>query len=392
MRVMKKVLLVIIILMLVGSGFFPFFYFNKYSPNSSQSSILVSASPAPSVNIIIVGWDGVQRDHFQQCYKKELPECSEGLPNIKDLSNDKIYNLTISSGATETIPGWSQILAGYNAEITGILSNENYRPIPENYTIFEKAQNKFGKENIATIFIATKSDHLGGACLGDKKADGKIEEKGEPYCNTKRNLDSFVNGLGANDNVGNKVIETLEKYKEDRFLLYIHFQEPDVTGHQYGENSVEYSKAIINDDEWLGKIIDKLKSLNLYNNTYLYLATDHGFDENGKNHSNAPYAIFATNDKDVARSGDRKDIAPTILEKLGISLGKIDDASAVDGLALSEKDSRSCIPENQAYIDYEGAPKCCEGLTLTNLDKVIKGQLVLATGGIADKSGYCKKI
>ena len=27
-------------------------------------------------NIVVIGWDGVQRDHLRQCYNREPPECS----------------------------------------------------------------------------------------------------------------------------------------------------------------------------------------------------------------------------------------------------------------------------------------------------------------------------
>ena len=65
----------------------------------------VDYSPKENYNIIIIGWDGVQRDHFFECYHKQLSECSEGLPNIKKLSEGNIFNLTITDGATNTKAG-----------------------------------------------------------------------------------------------------------------------------------------------------------------------------------------------------------------------------------------------------------------------------------------------
>ena len=37
----------------------------------------VDYSPKENYNIIIIGWDGVQRDHFFECYHKQLSECSD---------------------------------------------------------------------------------------------------------------------------------------------------------------------------------------------------------------------------------------------------------------------------------------------------------------------------
>jgi len=390
----KKFFIIVLILILILISVFLIYYFFFYQKESPVTSISPSATQKsePQFNYIVVGWDGVQRDHFKSCYNKELPECSDGLPNIKELSDDKIYNLTVTNGATATKPGWAQILTGYNAEISGVLTNSEYQPIPEGYTIFEKLENYFGRDNISTIFISGKSENLGGTCVGEQNGLGETEKKGQPYCKTKINIDLFEAKNLSNENVANRAIEAIEQYKDKKFFAFFHFPEPDAVGHKDSENSTEYSKGIISDDILLGNIIKKLKDLKIMDKTYVIVVSDHGFDENEKSHNNAPFVIYASNDDKIIRSGDRKDITPTILKKYGISLDKIDSAPKVDGLTLAEKDSRSCIPENGAYIDYEGAPKCCEGLTLANLDKILNGQLILATGGAGDKSGYCKKI
>ena len=48
----------------------------------------------------------------------------------------------------------------------------------------------------------------------------------------------------------------------------------------------------------------------------------------------APYVFLATNDPKVMRRGERADIAPTILERLGLDLGKIQPP--LDGHPLTE--------------------------------------------------------
>lgn len=344
-------------------------------------------------NIIVIGWDAVQRDHFFQCYNKQLPECPNGLPNIKKLSGGKIFNSTITDGATETKPGWAQILTGYNAKITGVINNGMYHPIPENYTVFEKLENYFGKDNIVTLFISGKTGNLGGVCprKPDTCNQSQIENRGQPYCITREHLDYFKNCLGANQNVGNRALQLLENYSKTKFFAFFHFEEPDATGHVYGENSIEYSKQIIDDDKWLGKIMDKLSQLNISDNTIIYVITDHGFDENRSNHFNAPYGFMASNDRTIIRSGDRKDLTPTILKKYNIHLGAIRNAPAVNGYPLDSNLPFSCVAEGRAYIDYPSSPKCCSGLKLINLNSDETGSCVNATGGTGDNSGYCTK-
>ena len=283
-------------------------------------------------NIIIIGWDGVQRDHFKQCYNQELPECIEGLSNFKKLTDDKFQNLTVTDSATSTKPGWVQILTGYNGQVSGTIANDNYLTIPLNYSLFEKVSNSY--PDIKTVFLASKTDNLGSTCKGEIKSNGKVEERGEPWCNVKKDVYLFQNGLEENYNVGNKTLATIEELKNNRFLLFAHFSQPDSSGHKYGENSIEYSKGIIDNDFWLGQVLAKIEDLGIKEKTIIYVVSDHGFDENSKSHNDAPLTIYGTNDRDLIRSGDRKDITPTILKKYKINLQSNNNIPAVDGFSL----------------------------------------------------------
>jgi hypothetical protein len=344
------------------------------------------------LNIVLIGWDGVQRDHLWECYNRELPECSGGLPNMQELSGGVIFDNTTTSGGTATKPGWAQILTGYNAEVTGVFSNGDYQPIPEGYTIFEKIENHFGADNVVTMVVSGKSVNTGGACIGEPTYDlgePAIEDKGEPYCITKEHLDYYDNDLRQGINVANRALQLLELHQNDRFFAFFLFRDPDVGGHLTGENSAYYSQGIIENDQWLGVIVSKLRELGIYQKTLIYVTTDHGFDEASDRHGNAPFGFFASNDPWIVRSGDRKDIAPTILQRYGISLGAIGEAPAVDGYPLYAIPQMSCVPEGKAYVDYPGAPTCCPGLQLIGLDARSGPNCIPATGGTGDNSGYC---
>ncbi|MBS3072398.1 alkaline phosphatase family protein [Candidatus Pacearchaeota archaeon] len=344
-----------------------------------------------SFNVLVIGWDGTQRDHFWECYNKKLPGCENGLPNLKRLSKGKIFNTTITNGVTATKPGWAQILSGYDAEITGVYSNENFTAIPEGYTVFEKLENNFGDDNIVTIFLGAKGHNLGDLCKGDTWAtnNGKVKtaKESEPWCNAKNNIDIFENHLKENDNVVSEALPLLEQNKNKRIFGFILFYGPDHLGHHYGENSQEYTDAILNDDKDLGKIIDKLKELGIYDRTYIYVTTDHGFDEGQMTHRNAPYTFLATNDPAVVRGGDRKDIAPTILAKFGVDNGKIRNLPSLSGISLYSIPT-GCVPQGEAFVDYSGAPQCCFGLQVAPINKYVKDCLD-PTGGQDDNSGYC---
>jgi predicted AlkP superfamily pyrophosphatase or phosphodiesterase len=328
-------------------------------------------------NIILIGWDGAQRNHVKECLAKQE------LPNLKKLASRGNLVAVDINRVTDTKSGWSQILTGYEPEITGVYSNGRYQPIPMGYSVFERLESHFGSENIVTVAVIGKKGHVDDdapqkirlenepetgknqkqqpAARRQKKAgaqtpardktktqsapqqmktqdpmkkqEGQIIEEngvryrvipGKPYYYAKDGMDLFLNGLKTNDNVGSQTLSLLEKYKNNRFFFFVHLAEVDHMGHTYGENSKEYNDALISCDIWLGRIMEKLKELKLGDKTLVYVTADHGFDEGRGSHTDAPYVFLATNDTRVMRRGERADITPTILDRFGLDLGKLD--------------------------------------------------------------------
>ena len=268
------------------------------------------------MNIILIGWDGAQRDHV----KESLAQGE--LPNLKKLASEGALVAIDILRVTATKPGWAQILTGYEPEVTGVFSNRHYRSIPKGYTVFERLEKFFGPDNYVTVAVIGKRRNLGAHIPG------------EPYYYTKESMDVFINRLVWDKKVGLKTLEMLEKYKDKPFFFFVHFAEVNRKGHRYGGNSKEYKKALISAETWTGRIMRKLRDLNLYDKTLIYITADHGFNEGMKEHEDAPYVFLATNDSKVMRRGERADIAPTILDRLGLDLGKIEPP--LDGHPLTK--------------------------------------------------------
>jgi hypothetical protein len=266
----------------------------------------VAAFPADErpVNIVLVGWDGARRDRVRECLEHNQ------LPNLRKLSSEgAIVDIDVLR-TTDTKSGWAQILTGYSPEITGVYSNRRYRPIPKGYTVFERLERHFGPENIVTIAVIAKKENLGAG-------------PGDPYVQSKDGMDVFINGLETNERVGKTALEQIRTFAGRRFFLFVQFAEADYAGHRHGENSKEYTAALVAADEWTGRIIRELKNLGLYGKTVVYVTADHGFDEGRTSHDDAPFVFLATNDRAVMRRGDRSDIAPTILDRFGVDVKAI---------------------------------------------------------------------
>lgn len=335
----RNILVVFFVILLI------FFFFLFYKKENEK-------------NIILIGWDGAQRAHTYSLLEDGK------LPNLKNIINEgSIADIDITS-STHTKPGWAEILTGYSPGITGVYTNKEYGPIPKGYTVFERLEDYFGYDNFLTVFIGGKVNNIGSRgphkiCINcitrfpdtrektmwweeDTQAptiQGQerffSQRKGEPYFYTKDSLDIHETSLGTASNVGPKALASLEILKGKRFFAFFHFEEPDEPGHIYGENSKEYSQGIIIDDYWLGEIVSKLKELNMYENTIIYVTADHGFDEGKKSHSVAPFVFLATNDTSFLKDGDRKDVTPTILDNFGIDTSAINPS--LNGKSLLSK-------------------------------------------------------
>ncbi|MHC4444101.1 MAG: alkaline phosphatase family protein [Planctomycetota bacterium] len=308
-------------------------------------------------NAVLIGWDGCQRQHLKECMARNE------VPNLLKLADEGNLVAIDILRTTDTKAGWTQILTGMEPEKTGVFSNGRYQPIPVGYTIFERLEKHFGPDKICTVAIIGKKGHVddgppkkirmpaeGEKPKGKKKKQQRRQEPGskiveengvkyqvvpgKPYYQTKDHMDVFINGLKENDKVGELALEHLERCKDRRFFFFIHFAEPDHVGHAHGENSKEYNDGIISDDMWTGKIVARLKELGLYDKTLIYVTADHGFDEGEKSHKDAPHVFLGTNDPEVIRRGERCDIAPTIMDRLGLDLKSLNPP--VDGRPLTK--------------------------------------------------------
>jgi len=321
-------------------------------------------------NIVLVGWDGAQRNHIYECLGRGE------LPTIKKLASEGALVDIDILGVTDTKAGWSQILTGYNPQVTGVYSNGRFQPVPKGLSIFERLEKHFGADDFVTVAVIGKKQHCGEIDppqkvrldseeeAKKKVAGSKIVEEdgvkyritpGSPYYNMYTALEVWEFGLELDEKVGSRALEMLEKYKDKPFFFFVHFAQVDHKGHKHGENSKEYNDALISNDLWTGKIISKLKELGLYDKTLVYVTADHGFDEGKTSHNDAPYVFLGTNDPKVARRGERADVAPTILARFGLDVSSLEPA--LDGQPLTSPGKSKAVGSRKAEAAKPGKEK-----------------------------------
>lgn len=279
-------------------------------------SPILSSPQISDTSILLICWDGVKRDHL-------FSLISQGrVPNAARLvSEGGIVNMTVEGHATETTPGHVEMLTGYPSNVTGAYTNLDYSVIPANLTVFERLEARFGAEGIVTVMLTGKP--LVVEYITDPSQYEVFNwtmNASHPFYNARSSVD-FLDLNRANASVvGAKALDYIEDSKGERSFIFIHFREPDYAGHNSGENSAEYDEAIVECDRWLGTLVAALESLGTYDETVIYVTTDHGFDEGGYGHSYAPDIWLLTNDPDIDTSmaAHQGDLVPTAFAKFGI--------------------------------------------------------------------------
>ena len=305
----------------------PIFAFGPTSPSRGDTV------KGTARNVVLIGWDSGDRDRiWEHLERDELPYlkmliAEGGLIAIDHLDGESV---------TQTRPGWTQVLTGYGCDTTGVCDNDKYRQLPEGWTIYERLKDHFGSDDFAAAEVTGKWN-IGPTSIF-KNANERMDEFVFPN-QTEHFLDD--------DTVANHALEWIEKYKNKRFLFFVMLGDLDVMGHLYGENSIEYHEAMLHCDALTGDIIKKLVKLGLYDDTLIYVTSDHGHSgEQGKPvhsyykgmkykyfHRGCPNVFLATNDPGLTRNGAYPsknpagtllDIAPTILGRFGLNLSEID--------------------------------------------------------------------
>ena len=235
----------------------------------------------PPQNIVLIGWDAAQREHVKECLGRDE------LPTLKTLAEGgKMVDIDIR-GTTDTKAGWSQILTGYDPDVTGVYSNARYQPVPKGLSIFERLKERFGADKFVAVAVIGKKGHCGEidppkkVRLTDDEA-AKVEKvmkippkrrqrdkmddqewaalqaarkgqfvpepgsrivveegvkylvtPGKPYMNMAKACDVWEFGLMKDEKVGTRAIELLDKYKDKPFFFFVHFAEVDHKGHSF---------------------------------------------------------------------------------------------------------------------------------------------------------------
>gem|GEM_PF-907483 len=137
-------------------------------------------------------------------------------------------------------------------------------------------------------------------------------------------------------------------------IMFVLLPMVDSTGHSYGHTSQEYRRAIERADRAIGILVENLRALGLYENTYIVVVSDHGMT--GTDHGSIELGDMAIpiifSGPEIqgrkVRGAEIVDIAPTIADLLGVRR-----PSKCRGLSLFERERLSDNVFDEGDVIYQ---------------------------------------
>lgn len=231
----------------------------------------------PLPKLLLVSMDGFKHDYL------ELPGLKpEDISNFKYvITNGVRASQIVNVFPTVTYPNHYTLITGLYPESHGIVHNRFYDPSPEvmSYFWFDNRRDNFdpvwydvGAEPIYVTNKKAGTKRNSGSVLWPCGL-GKVKEIAPDRI--VPNADPF-NKTGFEDRVDYMMNWFTDKENPINLGL-LYFNEPDETAHATGAGSEEVIKKIIELNDVLGYLFQKLKKAKLFEEMNIIITADHGF-------------------------------------------------------------------------------------------------------------------
>jgi len=217
-------------------------------PPTEAPSPTATSTPAPrAARVLIVSFDGLRPDAI----------AAANMVNVLSLMQNGAYTLSAQTiMPSTTLPSYSSMLVG-TCPAKHIVRWNEYVP-----------QNGFalGKD----IFDLAHGAGLRTVMVVGKEKLRQVTEPGST---------DFFQFVDDTDKIPDPyTIEQLaiQQMSVGFSLMFVHFPNGDLDGHEYGWMSRKQLEAYANDDESLGFILESLKSRGMFEGTLIIVTADHG--------------------------------------------------------------------------------------------------------------------
>ena len=301
-------------------------------------------------NVVLISIDTCRADRLG-CYGYGYSTT----PHIDAVAREGVLFTRAHSTNPITLPAHSSMLTGTYPPYHGVHDNTNYR---------------LGESNVSLAEILHEDGFQTAAFVGAFPLDARfgLDQGFDMYDDQipEQVGDMFFNERPAEE-VSRTAMAWLDEHGEEPFFLFVHYFDPHgqyVPPEPYASRYRDhpYAGEIAYTDNCLGQVIDKLKSLGLYDSTLLVITADHA--ESLGEHGEQTHAYFiyqstihvplivktpgGAQGKQVDQQVSIVDVVPTVLGLLGLLA-----PPQVQGEDLSRSLFGEDMPEGGRYLYCE---------------------------------------
>jgi len=247
----KVAVLAVLILSVIAAVLLWFFF----APGAEQTEIR---------NVLLISIDTCRADHLS-CYGFGR----ETTPNIDNIARRGVLFENAVSPVPITLPAHCSMLTGTIPPYHGVHKNASFKLDDSNVTLAELLRaNGFATVGIISSFVLERQFGLSQGFDTYEDSFKKARER-----------------LSGSERIGGEAsavaIDWLGENKDKKFFMFLHYYDPHLAyeppepfNSAYPDDL--YAGEIAYTDFCIGKVIEKLKTLGLYESTLIVIAGDHG--------------------------------------------------------------------------------------------------------------------
>ena len=248
-------------------------------------------SSAPGIrHIVLISMDTTRADYLS-CYGYK----HKTTPNIDAVADEAVRFEQVIAPIPLTLPSHSTMMTGTIPPTHGIHDNLNYTLGDSNLTLAEMLQAKgYTTGGIISTYVL---EDTFGLDQGFDTYDDEFDET----------LSDAAGAQRRGGEVSEHAIKWLDENQDEDFFLFLHYYDPHSpynppdaykglfvskasTGNMDEKVKLSYAEEIAYTDHCIGQVVEKLKSLGLYDSTLLIITGDHG--EAFKEHREMGHGYF----------------------------------------------------------------------------------------------------
>ena len=338
-----------LVVVILGAALAAYYFGRSEGGRNLAPAIAVSPGSATGYRVVLFTLDTLRADHVG-CYGYKGVET----PVLDALAAGGVRFTDVACAAPITLPSHATILTGDYPPVHGVRDNGTFRLAPRHETLAERLQAE-GYATAAFIAAFVLDSRYGldqGFDVYDDEIAPKYRKPGILDASPQRPADAVIDSA-------EQWLEEHQRSKPDQpFFLWIHlfdahspYDPPEPFKTRYAANRYDGEIAYV--DQQVGRFLEELRSLKLMDKTLVVVVGDHGEglgDHSEHQHSMLIYEstmavplIFhgpglipggrVVDDRVVATV----DVAPTILDLLGLPLGQHDGVSLLRSTTDSDR-------------------------------------------------------